>query len=446
MKKEDILLLIQQGLNYILNVEGRRRYFELAIEKNIGSKPIKIISGFRRSGKSHLVQSLAKTLLNNKVFEKDNILYLNFEEYELRKISSPQKLNEIFEIFSSNSNPSKRSLIIFDEIQLVKDWDKFIRTIYERNQKNKLEIILTGSNSELLSSELGSNLAGRFIEFKILPFSFKEYLDFNGININTEKDFLTYSQEIRSGFYKYMSNGGLPETFSISDDKARFTYLNGILSKVILDDIINRFSIRNSELIERILEFLLVNIGNQISLSKITNHLKSQGYKIDINTLYKYISLFPKTFSLFELGRFDWKSARIFDRTKKFYAIDLGLTHIYSSMVSNFSKKLENFIFLELLHKDSDFNIHYVNDNHGEIDFIYRRHRSQEAFTKIQVSQTLEETNFNRELRVFTKLDKHLKSGDNFLITLDDREETLVYEGLRIKKLNAIKWALGISE
>jgi predicted AAA+ superfamily ATPase len=160
MTKHEILTLIADWQNHILRIGGIEREYEAQILDTIGSKPIKIITGFRRTGKSFLVQRLANKLIQEKRFPVSNVLYLNFEDFRLMEINIPDRLDDVYQIFKTEVAQEGDTLLIFDEIQKVAHWDRFIRTVYERDVES--EMILTGSNSELLSSEIGSNLAGRF--------------------------------------------------------------------------------------------------------------------------------------------------------------------------------------------------------------------------------------------------------------------------------------------
>ena len=300
-----------------------------------------------------------------------------------------------------------------------------------------MEIILTGSNSGLLSSELGSNLAGRFIEFFILPFSFSEYLRYSKLNIKSESDYNRHQDKIRSLFYEYIKYGGLPEHFSITTEKAKYSYLEGIINKVILDDIIKRFSVKNTFLIEKILYYLTSNIGNIISYSRVKGYIKNLGLEIKQDTIVNYIEYLLKSFALFEVSKFDWKSKRIFAGSKKYYSIDPGMVNLYKGLSNNFSKQLENLVYIELKRRDEVKNIHYAS-NGKEIDFITET--KKDIFNKYQICQELTNTNKDRELKAFSIVDKYLHKGENTLITLEDYEEKLNFNGVKINKRNLIKY------
>lgn len=437
--REELIKYIGKSQGQILSLKSISRDYEDEIFKNIGSKPIKIVTGFRRSGKSHLVQRVAQRLVENKTYNIKNILYLNFESFQLSTINSPQRLNVAFETFLNSVAQDGKKLIIFDEIQNVKNWDKFIRTIYEYKDQD-LEIILTGSNSELLSSELGSNLAGRFIEFYIQPFSFKESLNYHNIYINNENDFLLHFDKVEKLFYDYIKFGGLPETFNIQTENAKLSYIEGVLNKVILDDIIQRFKIRNPYILEKIIQYILANISRIISFKRITNFLKDLDLNIKENTVIDYVQYFIKSFALYDIQKFDWKTQKIFDSTKKYYSIDLGLNNIYGNLMCNFSRQLENLVYLELKRSPKIKNIYYGLDTKKEIDFI--AFNKENDIFKYQITKTLNNQNQERELNAFIYSHKYLDKGENILLSLDRQEEDLEHEGIKIHKRNIMKWLI----
>ena len=439
MEKDEIIGLVAEWQNRILRITGINRDYFDTLQDIIGSKPIKIITGFRRSGKSFLVQLVAGRLIKNNTFSVSNILYLNFEDFRLAGINTPEKLNTVYRIFRTEIADNRKKLLIFDEIQNVNDWDRFIRTIYETD--HDVEIILTGSNSRLLSSEIGSNLAGRFVELSILPFDFKEYLRYYDIEVAGKAEYFRDQERIHNHFSRYIKFGGLPEALSIDSETACFSYIEGIISKVILDDIIKRFNIKHTTVVEKILFYLFSATGNIISFSKISNYLKQLGIKIKKETIIKYVQYMLTTFAVYETNKFDWKLGRLFGTTRKYYTVDTGLVNLYPSAVNNYSKQLENIVFLKL--KRSRGQIFFGALSSGkEIDFITKT--VDDRFKKYQVTQTLNKNNYDRELSSFLLHDTYLEDGKNILLTLDDVEEEIDYKNTKVFKKNLIRWLLGL--
>jgi len=432
----EYLDVILQWQAIIKETQGITRECEHVIMDTIGSKPIKIITGFRRSGKSFLMQRIASNCIKEKIYPRENIFYLNFEEYRLSSIDSPEKVDALIQLFKNEISKSGRKLLIFDEIQKVHHWDRLIRTLYERERE--VDIFITGSNSELLSSELGSNLAGRFISFFILPFSFKEVLIYKGLNIKTPIDFIKQKQEIFILFHDYIRFGGLPETFTINSEKAKYSYLEGILSKVILDDIIDRFNVRQTDIIKQLLSYLLSGTGNLVSNKRIANFIQNGKGDVKQQTIKTYIEYIIQTFALFGIHKFDWKQSQVFSGKKKYYAVDTGISNLYCDYLRNYSKKLENIVFLKLMR--DDYNIFFGTLQNGkEINFITQK---RNIFAKYQITKTLHADNYTRELSPFTFSDQY--SGENIILTMDEQDEELTFKDCKIFKRYILTWLLDI--
>ena len=439
MDRMKFVPLISDWQNIILSTRGIQRDYEADLIGAVGSKPIKIITGFRRSGKSFLVQRVARRLIDSGKYRKNNILYLNFEDFQLSEIRTIENLNVIVQMFLREMSEADEKFLIFDEIQKIKEWDRLIITLYEKERE--VEIILTGSNSELLSSEIGSNLAGRFIELSILPFSFKEFLQYRGVSIKTEMDFYRNHSVILPYFTEYLKYGGLPEVFSIENERAKYSYIEGILSKVILDDIIERFSVRQVAIIEQILHYLQSGIGNIVSYSRVANFFKNAGVNIKKDTVTTYIDYIIKTFAIFSLDKFDWKLRQVFSGNKKYYSVDTGLVYLYRDIVGNYAHQLENIVYLKLKRDHRD--IYYGALQSGkEIDFIVKEENNK--FIKYQVAKTLNLENRKRELSSFVQSDKYMGKENNFLLTMDENEENIEFEGSFILQKNLIKWLLDV--
>ena len=426
--------------NVIAKTVGVKREIENEIAATLFSKPIKIITGFRRSGKSFLIRQIAKRYVENGNYSLTNILYLNFEDYNFFEINTADKLGKLYNLFVTEiANHSEKMLLIFDEIQNVKNWDKFIRTIYE--SENNIEIVITGSNSELLSSELSSNLAGRFVEFFVLPFSFKEFLIYKNVLPDSKNEFYRNHREISALFNEFSSYGGLPEVFEIHTSDAKKSYLTGVLNKVILDDIVKRFNVENIDVLEKILAYLLSSVGNIVSFSKIERLIKSYGLNVCTETIIKYVGYFITTFALFELNKFDWKLNSFFSTTKKYYAVDTGLLTLYRFENENYSFRIENIVFTELLRRNKTINF-AMGSNNKEIDFILQD-KSSQIETKIQVCIEVNNKNYRRETGSFLLADKYIKNSKNLLLTLGENE-TLQEKNTEIEQKNILEWLLNI--
>lgn len=443
MEEAIINQILTKGQNLVREACGLERNYTDQIYAEINSKPIKIVTGFRRAGKSTIVKHVALRSVKKKIYPLQNILYLNFEDIDLEAFQEAKQVKAICDYFFSRVE--NNCLLILDEIQLVKNWSKLIRSIYEFN--DRAQIIITGSNSELLSAELGSNLAGRFIEFTIQSFSFKEFLKFKNSLPKNEKELEMNQNELINLFQEYSYYGGLPEIFAINTNSAKKSYLQGIISKVILDDIIKRFKVRNHQLIERILIYILINIGNPISFSRIETHCRNLGFDIKVDTVIKYVSYLEKAFAIKEVNKLDWKSRKVFSTEKKYYASDLGLAYLYLDVDNNFSKRLENIVYLKLL-RDSPFSQINYGYNDQEIDFV-ELDKANYFLNKYQVTVKINKENQERELSSLINSSYYTGNSQNYLLSLEDKNKDIKINEpgalLNIKQRNIIAWLLDLA-
>ena len=434
MKPETIRKLIFEWQDRIMTRQGVARHLEPRILESLGSRPMKIVTGFRRSGKSFLTQRIARQVVTSGSVPRENILYLNLEDYRLLECVTPEQLDQVFTIFGQTTVAGRR-LIIFDEIQNVHNWDRFIRTLYEREEE--LDIILTGSNSELLSAELGSNLAGRFIEFFLLPFSFREYLSYRNEATGVGRDWNRRIPALKRYFSEYLAYGGLPEVFDIPAGEAKLSYLSGVLTKVVLDDVVKRFRVEHVGVLEKLLTYLLATVGNVTSFAALVKKSAALGVPLKHSTVIDYVSYLRKAFALYEVGRFSWKQSRHFATTRKYYAVDTGLASIVRPVNENHSFRLENVVCLELLRRGAE--LYYGSSDTGrEIDFLAR---FGDRWQQYQVADTLTDENRKRELGAFVLAAPHL-GDDRTLLTLDDDEGVMIHDGVEVRGRNLVKWLI----
>ncbi len=416
----------------------RKEYLHF-LKKNVDAKPIKILSGFRRSGKSYLLKQLIRYLKNEKNIRDENIFCINFEHDILFNNRKIEDLRKLFEIFRTYIWKKGKIYIFLDEIQLVKGFETFVRTLYEQGQ-SAFDIYITGSNSSLLSSEFSSALAGRSIEMTVDPFSFEEFLLYHKVKIKDEKSFYKNKLLVKQLFQDYFYNGGIVESFSLQKEFKK-NYFESLFRKVLLDDIIKRFKIENACAIENLYRFVISDIGSILSPKNIQASLTKNGYSISIPTIYSYIDHLITSFGLFELRKFDWKLHGIFDKSTKYFLIDNGILSALSLNKREIEEKLlENLVFLNL--KRKNLEIYYGRDDKAkEIDFLVKHGNK---FTKIQVTLELNESNHARELSSFCLASKHDIKGKNLLLSLEDNEEEILYKNIKIEKKNIIKWLLEI--
>ena len=327
--------------------------------KNFMNKPvIKVITGMRRSGKSMILKLISQELLELGV-NKNNIIYINFESLMFAELTEFKKLYEY--IMEKSKEREGRVYILLDEIQEVKHWEKSINSLMVDLD---CDIYITGSNANLLSSELATYIAGRYVEIKIYPLSFKEYIEFAKVE-NPDK--ILSNDEY---FSQYLQFGGLPGIHNFNYDKNNiYQYLSDIYNSVLLKDVIARNNIRDIELLERIVLYIFNNIGNTFSAKNISDFLKSQGRKLSRETVYNYLKALENAYIISKVQRYDIKGKAILETQEKFYLTDLGLRHAKLGYRANdIAGYLENIVYLELLRRKYTVNIGKLQTK--EIDFI----------------------------------------------------------------------------
>ena len=335
----------------------RNLYLE-EIKKYMNKPLIKVITGMRRSGKSMILKLIQEELKNDGIDEK-NIIYINFESLVFMDIKNFETLYKY--IIEKTDNISGKIYILLDEIQEVKGWEKAINSFLVDLD---VDIYITGSNANLLSSELATYIAGRYIEIKIYPLSFQEYIDF--ASENNKKTPLSIDEY----FYQYLNFGGLPGIHIFNYNKEEiYQYLADVYNSILLRDVIARNNIRDIELLERVVLYIMDNIGNTFSAKSISDFLKNQGRKLSVETIYNYLKALENAFIISKVQRYDIKGKNILETQEKYYLSDLGFRNAKLGYQSNdISSYLENIIFLELLRRKYKVNV--GKENNKEVDFI----------------------------------------------------------------------------
>ena len=367
----------------------------------IDKTQVKIISGIRRSGKSVILRLLKHELLSRGVLE-EQIIHLNFESFEYAELTSASHL---YTFVKERIKQSHKYYLLLDEIQEVEAWEKAVNSFLVDFD---IDIYLTGSNSHLLSSELSTYLAGRFVEIPVFTLSFSEYLAFRKHYF--QEDFSTHA------FVNYLRFGGFPvlHTASYSEETA-YKVVYDIYSSVILRDTIQRYKIRDIELLERVIKYALDNIGNTFSGKNVADYFKSQQRKVDINTVYNYLHALEGAFVLHRVQRYDIKGKEILKTQEKFYVSDISI--IYALMGYRdrmISGVLENIVYLEL--KRRGFQVYVGKLEQTEIDFIAEK-RNEKIY--VQVTYKLEHTatvdrEFGNLLAIPDHYPKYVVSMDEF--------------------------------
>jgi uncharacterized protein len=316
---------------------------------------IKVITGMRRCGKSSLLSLFEDHLISSGV-KKDHIIRMNFESMVNDHI---QEYHALYDTITQQMPLKKtRYYLLLDEIQLVESWEKAVNSLLV---DANVDIYLTGSNAFLLSSELSTLLSGRYVEIKMLPLSFKEYLDF----IDAPK-----TSKLDDYFPNYLLYGGLPNIpMLIANPETITAFLTGIYNTVIMKDVVQRNLVRDAALLDNVLRFLAANVGNIVSTKKISDYLTSSGRKTTSDTIDNYIRMLESAFIIYRVNRFDIKGKQYLKTQEKFYMVDSGIRYsLTGQRNTDYGHVLENVVYLELLRRGYEVSIGKVGTL--EIDFV----------------------------------------------------------------------------
>ena len=383
---------------------------------------IKVITGVRRSGKSTLLLMFKEYLLLNGVKE-ENIIHINFEFSMFDEIKDYRDLYNYIKKYLVKG----KSYILLDEVQNVLKWEKAVNGI---NLDFDVDIYITGSNAYLLSSELATLLSGRYIEIKMYPLSFKEYLKFNNYDLTNIED----------KFNEYLKYGGLPAITHIKDkDNLVMTYLNDIYNTIVKKDIIERNGIKDIALLENLIRYIASNIGSSISANKISDYLNSNKITTKSNhqTIDNYLKMLENAFIVYKVERSDIKSKSILKTLGKYYLADTGIRNIILGFRNiDEGHLLKNVVYLELLRRGYKISIGKTFDY--EVDFIAENVNTIKYY---QVSRSIKDSKvLERELR---SLESIQDNYEKIILTMD---KTINKDYNGIKVINIIDFLLDIKK
>lgn len=372
---------------------------------------VKVLNGLRRSGKSSVL-ALLKNVLLSQGRSPEQMISINFESMLHADIRSSQ---DLYKLIASRIYPGKTNYLFIDEIQEVQDWEKAVNSCIVDFD---IDIYITGSNSHLLSSELSTYLAGRYVEFHILPLSFQEAILFHE---NTQSS----KMNLQAYFDKYRRLGGFPvlHTHSYEYDSA-YKIIKDIYSSTILRDTIQRYHIRDIELLERVIKFILENIGQTFSAHSIVKYFKSQYRKIDINTVYNYLHALESAFLIYKVSRYDLKGKEVLKTQEKYFPGDIAF--VYTTMGyrdDQISGVMETMVYHELIRRG--YAVYIGKAGSKEIDFVAEKNNEsiyiQVAF-KLSTEETIE--------REFFPLKNIKDNYPKYVVTMEDVWQSS-FEGIK---------------
>jgi len=377
----------------------RQAYLE-KLSQYIDNRLIKILTGQRRTGKSFLLRQIIKYLIG-KGIDSRNILYINKEIIHFDKLNNYLQLSELIEIYKEELKPKGKIYLFIDEIQQIEGWEKAVNS-YSQDFTEHFEIFITGSNSTMLAGELSTLLSGRYIEFNIYPFSFDEYTLYYKLEKN------------RENLLSYLLSGGLPELLHLGTDEIKIHYINSLKDTIILKDIIQKYKLKEGNLLERLFLFFINNSSNLFSVNSITSTLRHNKIEISNNTVSNYIEYLKQCYLIHESSRYDIRGKEIISGSKKYYLNDLSYrNYLFSGFDKAPGKLLENYVYLNFRQKG--YNVYCGQIRHKEIDFVIEKNNDTK-YIQVAWQLTSEET-IHRE---FGNLEIIPDNYEKMVISMDE--------------------------
>ena len=380
---------------------------------------IKVLTGIRRSGKSVMLKLLMEELKNRGINE-NQFIYINFENLKYRNLKNYERLYDF--ILNKVDDKYKSYYIFLDEIQEVEEWEKCVNSL-RVDEELRFDIYITGSNAKLLSGELSTYLAGRYIEFVVYPFSFKEFFE-----IIQEKN---QEIKVKEAFQDYVKFGGMPFLHNLDYNfEASMQYLQDLYASIILKDITQRNNIRDTDLLERIINYIVMNIGNTFSATSISKFFKSENRKVAAETILNYIKACEEAFLVYRVARNDLLGKKILNVNEKYYIADHGIREaIMENNQKNINQVLENIVYFEMLRRG--YNIKIGKVDNLEVDFVCKKN---DETIYIQVSYLL--ASEDTKEREFSVLENIKDNYPKYVLSMDEFD--MSRNG--IKHVNLIKF------
>ncbi|NLC43452.1 MAG: ATP-binding protein [Clostridiales bacterium] len=379
----------------------KRELYMKRIRPFIGSDLIKVLTGLRRSGKSVMLELVQEELIDSGISETQ-FISINFESMSNAHLCNAQALHA--EILKRVSTIKEKAYLFFDEIQEVDQWEKCINSF---RVDLDCDIYITGSNAKLLSGELATYLAGRYVEFIIYPFSYGEFIQLFRSSFPDASLSDTFSEYLTVGGMPYLSN------LKYASEPSR-QYLQDIYNSVVLKDVVKRNNIRDVDLLERIIAYITANVGTTFSATRISKYLKSEGRTVSTETILNYIKACEDAFLFYRVKRQDLQGKKILTVNEKYYIADHGMREaVFGGNMRDINLILENIIYMELLRRGYDVTVGKINDK--EVDFACEK-RGQKLYVQVAYLLASEET-INRE---FSSYDSIRDNFPKYVVTLDE--------------------------
>lgn len=379
----------------------KREMYMSRIRPFIGTELIKVMTGIRRCGKSVMLELIKQELIDRGI-NSSQFISINFEDMNYAHLLTAKALHD--EITKRAANIEGKVFLFFDEIQEVKDWEKCINSL---RVSLDCDIYITGSNAKLLSGELATYLAGRYVEFVIYPFSFAEFIELYKT--------ITPDESIQKCFQKYLLSGGMPYLANIRyDDEPSKQYLLDLFNSVQLKDIVKRNKIRDVDLLERIIAYVITNAGNTFSASSLAKFLKSEHRTVAPETILNYIKYCCDAYLFYQVKREDLQGKQILASNEKYYIADHGIREaVFGGNMKDINLTLENIVYLELIRRG--YVVTVGRTGNKEIDFVCHK-KSEKLYVQVTYLLASEET-IQRE---FTAYDNIKDNFPKYVVSMDE--------------------------
>jgi predicted AAA+ superfamily ATPase len=383
----------------------KRNIYWRKVKPFVDKDLVKIIVGQRRVGKSYFMLQIMDEI--KKIHPRANIIYINKESYDFVDIYNDNKL---MRAIKKQEKKGDKNYLFIDEVQEITDWQKVVRSL---NATGRFDIYCSGSNADLLSGELATLLAGRYVEIDIYSLSYKEFLQFHKLDNN------------KISLQKYWQFGGLPYLIHLDmEEDIVYDYLKNIYNSILLKDVVSRYNVRNVSFLEQLTQYLADNTGSFISSSRISKFLKNQKVEIHNATVLEYLTFLAKTFFVAEANRKDIFGKKVFVNNPKYYFQDLGLRNvIVGYRLDDISKILENLVYNHLRILGYKVNVGKLDEY--EIDFVAEK-KNEKVY--IQVAYKINENNNEREFGNLLRIDDNYQK---MVISTDDFIGKNTYQGIK---------------
>ena len=405
-------------------MERINRDHYLSILKNFKDQQIiKVITGIRRCGKSTLLE-IYRDYLRDSMVEESQIISINFEDADYEKLLDRRKL---YDYIKTRLVKGKKTYVFLDEIQNVNEFEKTVDSLFINKD---VDLYITGSNAYLLSSELATLLTGRYIEIKMLPLSFKEY-------VSAFKDKTDLSRKFRN-YLRYSSFPQAVELYKVNPENITL-FLDGIYHTILLKDVMQRKGITDKNVLEKVTKYLYDNIGNRTSIKSISDNIEGVEKNSSYNTIANYIDALIDSYLIFKANRYDIKRREFLKTQEKYYAVDIGLRYymLGQSSAKDMGHILENVVYLELLRRG--YEVYIGKYDELEVDFVAKKPENTVYYQVALTTRTEENaknTILDRELAPLKRINDNYPK---YILTLDDDLDA-DFDG--IKKINVLDWLL----